>query len=54
MNGYIKFSSESLNYLNFHVPQCQTRFTNTFYIQLQKTNYLINAPVNRITRLLNE
>lgn len=52
VNGFIN-SSELLNYLNFYVPQCQTRFTNTFYKQLHRTNYLINAPTNRIMRLAN-
>jgi len=47
VNGIIN-SSELLNYLNFYVPQYQTRSTNTFYTQLHRTNYLINAPINRI------
>jgi len=47
VNGII-ISSELLNYLNFYVSQCQTISTNTFYKQLHRTNYLINAPINRM------
>ena len=53
LNGFI-CSSEILNYLNFYVPKCQTRSTNTFYLKLQKTNYLNDAPINRIMRLAND
>lgn len=53
LNGFI-YSSEILNYLNFYVPKCQTRSTNTFYLKLQKTNYLNDAPINRIMRLAND
>jgi len=45
VNGIIN-SIELLNYLNFYVPQCQTRSTNTFSSQLDRTNYLINVPIN--------
>jgi len=50
VNGFIN-SSEILNYLNFCIPQCQTRSTYTFYTQLHRKNYLINAPINRLMRL---
>jgi len=53
VNGMIN-SSELLNYLNFYVPRCQTRSTNTFYMQLHRTNYLINAPINRMMKLAND
>jgi len=53
VNGIIN-SRELLNYLNFYVSQCQTRSTNTFYIQLNRTNYLINALINRMMRLDND
>lgn len=50
INGNIN-SSKLLNYFNFYVPQCKTRSTNTFYTLSHRTNYLINAPINRIMRL---
>jgi len=52
VNGIIN-SSKLLNYLNVYVPQFQTRSTNTFYMQLHRTNYLENAPINRMMTLVD-
>lgn len=53
VNGIIN-SSELLNCPYFYVPQCQTRSTYTFYTQLHRTNYLVNAPINRMMKLAND
>lgn len=53
LNGFIN-STKILNYLNFYIPQCQTRSTNTFYMRLYRINYLANAPINRVLKLAND
>jgi len=50
VNGLIN-CPELLSSLNFNVPQCQTRSKKTFYIQLQRTNYALVSPLNRLMKL---
>jgi len=54
VNRYNIDRSEFLNSLNFNVPQCQTRSTDTFYVQIPKTNYAFNASVNITMCLVND
>lgn len=51
-NGYIN-CSELLSSLNFNIPNRRTRQLNTFYVQLQRSNYGKNAPMNRLMELVN-
>lgn len=51
-NGYIN-CPELLSLLNFNIPNRRTRQLNTFYVQLQRSNYGLNAPMNRSMQLVN-
>lgn len=43
-----------LSLFSFHIPTRNTRFTNTFYINNEITNYANNIPQNRIIKTINE
>lgn len=51
-NGYIN-CPELLSLLNFNIPNRRTRQLSTFYVQLQRSNYGLNAPMNRSMQLVN-
>jgi len=53
VNGYID-CPELLSFINLYVPQRQIRNTYTFHNHLHRTNYIMNSPLNRTTRLANE
>lgn len=43
-----------LSFLNFNDPECKTRFTDMFYVFIQRTNYVSASPTNRTMCLANE
>jgi len=53
VNGYID-CPEQLSFINFYVPRRQIRNTYTFHNHLHRTNYTVNSPLNRTTRLAND
>lgn len=53
VNCYIN-CPKLLSCLNFNVPHCRTRFSKTFYIPFQKTNYTFGSSINIILNLAND
>lgn len=42
-----------LSSLNFNIPNRRTRKLYTFYMQLRRSNYGQNIPMNRLIQLVN-